>query len=189
MSYNRMNRDKPYQNLYNFFKLMGYDLNELMVSFKNVLDETITEKMENSKLELYNELHDDLLDKLSTNVTLDSNSSSYSGSDSESDTDANRKKRSYDDDKIIDDRPSKRTNFEEIIVPDCIYGKTLKEATKLIRRIYPDINYTIRPYMVNGKMYGVTCDYVKTRINVILRNNVIVKNDTYFDKQVNCWLG
>lgn len=187
-----MNRDKPYQNLYNFFKLLGYDLNELMASFKNVLDETITEKMENSKLELYNELHDDLLDKLSTNATFDSTSSSHSQSDSESDTDKNSKKRSYDDDddnEIIDNRPSKRNNFEEITVPDCIYGKTLEEATKLLRRIYPDINYTIRPYMVNGKMYGVTCDYVKTRINVILRNNVIVKNDSYFDKQVNCWLG
>lgn len=86
------------------------------------------------------------------------------------------------------DRPYKRGNYEPYI-PECIYGKTVTDAEKLLRRLYPMANYTIRPYMVDGKAWGLTCDYVKTRINVIVRNGLIVKSENYLGRLNKCWLG
>jgi hypothetical protein len=208
-----MNSGDPYAGVYQFVKMLGIDFQavaeEMKKSFADGVRQGMNDLRDEIKDELKEELKRELLEEIQeyssegeSDDNDDSSSNSHSDSSDSSSCSSNSRKRSlspelslsptpaFDDEFVGEptDRPYKRGNYEPYI-PDCIYGKSVTDAEKLLRRLYPMTNYTVRPYMVDGKAWGLTCDYVKTRINVIVRNGVIVKSEMYLGRLNKCWLG
>jgi len=192
--------------------MFGIDFRALAEEMNKSFAEGVRKGMNDLKNEIKEEIKRELIEELlesssegESDDNDDSSSSSHSDSSNSSSSrssNSNFRKRSLSpelspspkpvfDDEVHgepSDRPYKRGNYEPYI-PECIYGKTVTDAEKLLRRLYPMANYTIRPYMVDGKAWGLTCDYVKTRINVIVRNGLIVKSENYLGRLNKCWLG